>query len=204
VIQLSPGPAATVADLRRVQARQELLRSELGRVRAAAAAWRTGLAGLLVALTGFSLVKGRAEVGELAYGWSVAVGILLAAAIVTGVCAALAILRAAHGRPRIADVSRLPPAVVLDHDEALASARALRAGIVLALLCGALLVTAVATTWYGPPAAGASVKVTTPAGVTCGSSLRVDGQSLIVRTGDGEIRLPLSSVSNVSATKTCP
>jgi hypothetical protein len=59
--QLRPGPSATPADLRAAQERERLLRSELPRVRAAAAAWRNGLAGLLAALAGFGFIKGQSD-----------------------------------------------------------------------------------------------------------------------------------------------
>ena len=48
------------------QAVQRMLRDELTVVRAAATAWRNGLAGLLAAMLGFSLVKGRSDIGTLA------------------------------------------------------------------------------------------------------------------------------------------
>ncbi|MEV6633608.1 hypothetical protein AB0M54_22945 [Actinoplanes sp. NPDC051470] len=64
---IAPGPGpATLDDLRRVQHRDRLLRTELPRGREAATAWRNGLGALLTALIGFSLIKGRADVGQLA------------------------------------------------------------------------------------------------------------------------------------------
>ncbi|MET8279215.1 hypothetical protein [Micromonospora sp. NPDC005174] len=150
MIRLRPGPPATVADLRRAQQLAGLLRGELERVRAAAVAWRNGLGGLLVALVGFSLIRGRSDVSTLAPGWGALVGVLLLAALVAGVAGALALLRAAHGRLTVTPVAALPPAPLGDHLEAVAAVRSLRTGVGLVLLCTTLLVAAVGVTWYAP------------------------------------------------------
>lgn len=71
--RLTPGRPATAADLRAAQERDELLRTELPRVRQAATAWRNGLGALLAGLVGFGLIKGRSDVRELATGWAAAV-----------------------------------------------------------------------------------------------------------------------------------
>jgi hypothetical protein len=154
MIRLAAGPDATLADLRRAKTRRQLIRTELARVRAAARAWRNGLGGLLAALAGFSLVKGRSDLGELTRGWAVAVGLVLLGAAVAGTLSALTLLRAAHGRPSVVRVDEIPSREALDHDEALRTAVALRIGIVLALVCLVLLVAAVGMTWYGPAGQG--------------------------------------------------
>jgi hypothetical protein len=164
---LSPGPAATTADLRAAQEHDRLLRTELSRVRAAATAWRNGLGGLLAALVGFSLVKGRADVSQLAPGWAALVGVLLLAALLAGAAGALLLIRAANGRPSVAAAREVRSRSASDHIEALASATALRYGIVLTVLCAALLVTAVATTWYGPERDKPAGPVSTSSGTVC-------------------------------------
>ncbi|MER7891060.1 hypothetical protein ABTX15_14670 [Micromonospora sp. NPDC094482] len=162
MIRLRPGPPAVRADLRRAQELGGLLGGELARVRAAALAWRNGLGGLLVALVGFSLIRGRSDVGTLAAGWGALVGVLLLAAVATGAAGAVALLRAAHGPLSVTPVAELLPAPLGDHQEALAAARSLRAGVRLVLLCTALLVAAVGVTWYAPgqpdPVTGASAR----------------------------------------------
>ncbi|MEV1110640.1 hypothetical protein AB0I95_18695 [Micromonospora sp. NPDC049751] len=150
MIRLRPGPPATVADLRGAQQLAGLLRGELERVRAAALAWRNGLGGLLVALVGFSLIRGRSDVTTLAAGWGALVGLLLLAALAAGVAGALALLRAAHGPLTVTPVAALPPAPLADHREAMAAVRSLRVGVGLVLLCTTLLVAAVGVTWYAP------------------------------------------------------
>lgn len=181
MIRLRPGPPATVADLRRAQALAGLLRAELERVRSVALAWRNGLGALLLALVGFSLIRGRTDVGTLAPGWAALVGVLLLAALVTGAVGALALLRAAHGRLAVTPVTALPPLPAGDHQEAVAAVRALRTGVLLVLLCAALLVAAVGVTWYGPPRTGPFVQV--GPGTVCGTAAGM----LTVRTATGPV-----------------
>jgi|HubBroStandDraft_1064217.scaffolds.fasta_scaffold297823_1 hypothetical protein len=147
---LSPGKTPSIEELRVAQVRYALLVTELSRVRDAAIAWRNGLAGLLAAIVSFSLIKGRADVNLLRSPWSVVAGGLLLASLIAGGYGALLLLRAAHGYPRITKSSAIEPAVIGDHIEALAAARALRVGIVLVYCCAILLVCAVGVTWYGP------------------------------------------------------
>jgi hypothetical protein len=147
---ITPGPSATRTDLLTAQERRRLLRDELANVRATAAGWRNGLAGLLAALTGFSLIRGRSDISQLAHPWDVAVGLLLLLALLAGVGAALCLLRATSGSPVMTSVTTLPPIMPYEYLEAWRALRALRLGIALSLCCGALLVTAIATTWYGP------------------------------------------------------
>ncbi|WP_440086030.1 hypothetical protein [Streptosporangium sp. LJ11] len=202
--RLSPGPGpAAPAHLLAAQDRDHLLRTELPRVREAAAAWRNGLGGLLAALIGFSLVKGRTDVGQLDRGWAVVVGVLLLVALVVGAVAALLLIRAAHGRPSVASTRTLPPRRAADHLEALVSAAAMRRGIALTLLCAALLVAAVGATWYGPEAGKPSLSVTSPAGTTCGSVVRVGGGRAVLKTKTGEVTADLSAATAIEAVEKC-
>ncbi|MFC7760951.1 hypothetical protein ACFQY4_25175 [Catellatospora bangladeshensis] len=98
---LRPGPAATVHELHTAQALDALRRTELARVRAAAASWRNGIGGLLAAVAGFGIVKGRSDIGELTPPWARAVGVLLLLALVIGTAGALSLIRAATGWLRL-------------------------------------------------------------------------------------------------------
>lgn len=203
--RLTPGPRpATVTDLRAAQERARLLREELPRVREAAAAWRNGLGGLLAALVGFSVIKGRSDVTQLAPGWAVAVGVLLLGALVAGASGALLLLRAAHGRPAVAAARTLPPRAAADHIEALAAARALRRGIASTMTCALLLVSALATTWYGPPRASPVLRVTTPSGSLCGPAIRTGGAHLVLRVSGAEVSVPLTDITDLRPVRTCP
>ncbi|WP_329130495.1 hypothetical protein [Streptomyces sp. NBC_00670] len=181
---------ATPADLALARARESLVRSELPRVRTAAVAWRNGLAGLLVGLLGFSLVKGRSDVSQLASGWALTVGALLALALVCGGFGALRLMRAGHGLPTVTPVSRLRPQLLADHEEALRAARDLRWGIRATLCCAGLLVIAVGATWYGPAAADPALRITTPAGTECATRLTLGPSGGALTTKEGSVPLP--------------
>jgi hypothetical protein len=201
---IRPGPPATAVDLSAARERQRLIATELPRVRSAAASWRNGLAGLLTALLGFGLIKGRSDVSELDTLWAAVVGCLLAAALTCGAVGALALMRAANGRPAVAHLDRLTTRSVAEHAEALAAAGSLRAGIGLTLACAALLVAAVGVTWYGPAGAGSLVEVTDDAGTHCGSLLQRTGGTLRLQTSAGPIEIDPSRPFTVRAVGACP
>ncbi|MEU4746782.1 hypothetical protein AB0G02_40880, partial [Actinosynnema sp. NPDC023658] len=187
------------------QERHRLLRTELVRVRAAATAWRNALAGLLVALIGFGLVKGRTDVGQLARPWAIAVGGLLLASLVVGAMGALSLVRSANGSPVVVPMADVASRLVDDHKEAQAAARALRRGIGATLVCVLLLVAAVGLTWYGPPAKPPVLQVTTSsAGTACGPVVRVDRGTLVLKTEAGEVVLALSEASVIQPVAVCP
>jgi hypothetical protein len=203
--RLTAGPqGATERDLRAVQQRDRLLRAELPRVREAATAWRNGLAGLLAALIGFGLVRGRSDVGQLAARWAGVVGVLLAAALLVGAAGALLLLRAAHGRPDVTATRDLLSARVADHVEAANSVRALRWGIRATLGCTLLLIVAVGFTWYGPEKAKPAVQVTTPTGTLCGTVVRLTHGTLVVKTKAGEVSADMSATLTLQAVDSCP
>ncbi|WP_432009408.1 hypothetical protein [Streptomyces bacillaris] len=181
-----------------------MLREELPRVREAALAWRNGLAALLAALLGFGLIKGRSDIGQLERGWSVAVGWLLLLSLLIGAAGALALLHAAHGRPRVISLEEMLPGQLADHDEARRAARRLRQGIVMTLACTALLVAAVAATWYGPEKGTAQLRVSIPGSVVCGTVEEVEAGVARVKTDDGVVSVRLSTVRSMTAVADCP
>lgn len=204
--RLLPGPhRATHDDLRLAQERDRLLRTELPRVQQAAAAWRNGLGALLAALIGFGLIKGRNDISQLDPRWGGWVGVLLLAALLTGACGALLLIRAAHGRPAVTSVRELPSSRATDHIEALACAAALRRGIGATLGCALLLVTAVGLTWYGPERAKPALRVHTVTGVVCGTAVRLSpGGVLVLKTDAGEMTVDLTTATAVTAVDRCP
>lgn len=98
-----------------------------------------------VGLLGFGLVKGRSDVSQPASAWALAVGALLAVALVCGGSGALRLTRAGHGLPTVTPVSPLRSQLAADHEEALRAAADLRWGIRATLCCAGLLVIAVST-----------------------------------------------------------
>jgi hypothetical protein len=204
MIQLSPGGKATLAGRRAAETSQRLFRDELPRVRAAATAWRSGLAGLLAGLLGFSLIKGRSDVSQLASPWNVIVGVLLLAALCAGVTGALTLLWSAYGRPQAIDRRKVGTALPADHQEAVRAVHALRHGIVLSLLCAALLVIAVAVTWYGPAKTKPRLQVITPAGSVCGSPVTISAGVVVLKTDIGQMMIDLRTATAISGLDKCP
>jgi hypothetical protein len=202
--QLSSAGPATEADLRTAQERERLLAAELPRVREAATAWRNGLGGLLAALVGFSLIKGRSDISQLAGSWAVWVGILLLAALVVGAVGALLLIRAANGRPSVVPARELLSRKTADHIEAVTAAGTLRRGIALTLCCAALLVAAVGATWYGPARDKPVLQITVPGGTVCGSVVALSGGNLTLKTAAGEVTTDLAEATTVQALARCP
>ncbi|MEU7673731.1 hypothetical protein AB0C42_02825 [Micromonospora taraxaci] len=199
------GPAPTRRPGRQnAQALQRLYREELPRVRTAALAWRNGLGALLAGVLGFSLVKGRADISGLASPWAVLVGALLLASLLAGAYAAVRLLRAAHGLPEVVERAVVRSRVAADHDEAVRAQRALRHGIGAFVACSALLITAVAVTWYGPAKEAQRVRVVVTGETICGTVVRVDAGTLVLKTPHGERTIDLTAVSGLSPADACP
>ncbi|MFE6871560.1 hypothetical protein ACFVFS_34045 [Kitasatospora sp. NPDC057692] len=201
--RLRPGDPATPVDPRLIQDRQRQLRGELPRVRAAATAWRNGLAALLTALVGFGLIKGRSDIGQLSGACAAVVGGLLLSALLAGAAGALLLLRAAHGRPAMTPVRTMPPGPVAERREAEQSTRALRKGIVLTLACAGLLVAAVGTTWYGPARSTPRLTVITPGLTVCGAVTRVGDGSMLLTTAAGQVSVELAQIRAMQVVQQC-
>ncbi|MFJ9862995.1 hypothetical protein [Streptomyces sp. NPDC101165] len=207
--QVRPGPPATPADRQAGRLTRELLAGELARAREAALAWRNGLAALFVGLLSFGLIKGRTDVGKLASPYDALVGGALLLCLVFGTLGALLLLRAAHGAPTGVRLPAGVPAAATalhlgDHMETRRTVRALTYGVVLTIACGAMLVTGVALTWYGPEKDGPRILVRTPSGEVCGEPVRTSAGSLLVKTDTGEITVRLARAEAVTAVDTCP
>ncbi|MEV4411818.1 hypothetical protein [Catellatospora sp. NPDC049609] len=180
-----------------------MLREELPVVRAAALAWRNGLAGLLAAMLGFSLIKGRADISSLAVSWRTAVGVLLLFALVAGIYGATRLLRAAHGRPRFIPRSAVVSKLAADRDEAGDSRAALNQGIAASFVCAALLVAAVAVTWYGPPASGPMLQAVVDGETVCGKVVRTAAGQLTLETGSGQRDISLMRIAALKPVDQC-
>lgn len=204
-----PGPPATLADRQAGRLTKELLAGELARAREAAIAWRTGLAALFVGLLSFGLIKGRTDVGKLASPYDALVGGALLLCLVFGTLGALLLLRAAHGAPTGVRLPAGVPAAATalhlsDHTETRRTVRALTRGVVLTIACGAMLVTGVALTWYGPEKEGPRILVRTPSGDVCGEPVRADAGRLLVKTDTGEVTVRLAQAEALAAVDACP
>ena len=187
----------------RVQVVQRMLREADTVVRTAALAWRNGLAALLAGLLGFSLVKGRSDVGTLALPWRIVVGVQLLVALLVGARSALWLLRAAHGRPRRVAQSQIVSAHALQRREAADALAALDRGIIGVLTCAAFLVVAVAITWYGPAASGPKIQVSVEGEEICGSVVRTSGGRLTLKTDMGQRTADLAKATGFRAVNAC-
>lgn len=202
--RLKAGDDASLEDLPRAKSRGRFQRTELERIRNAALAWRNGLAGLLAAITGFGLIKGRADITALNPVWSGIAGVLLLIALAVGLLGALALLRAAHGLPAVRPARGLGGWETEEHREAVAAARSLRRGIVGALACAVVLVVAVGVTWYGPARdTGSYLRIVTRSGAWCGRSVSLTGGRLGLEAPRGPIVLLPSDISSITSVPTC-
>jgi hypothetical protein len=207
--ELAPGPDAGPADQIAGLQRHRFAQEELSRIRGAALAWRNGVAGLLVGLVGFGLIKGRTDIGELARPFSAVVGLLLATALISGVAAALCLLRAAHGPPAafaLSEVAGIGPGKLIagiDHAETVRAVRALRSGLAVVLVSATLLATAVAVTWYGPARSGPQLEVLMPGARYCGEVVGLNAGRLTLRTATGGLTVNLGQAVAIQAVAAC-
>lgn len=202
-IELSPGSSADPERFAALRETYRLLGDELERVRASAVAWRNGLGALLGGLVGFSLIKGRTEVDDLARPWAAAVGVLLAAAIAAGTFGGMRLLRAAHGRPRMTPVAEVTGGLARDHAAAHAAVRDLALGIRGALACMVLLVAAVGLTWYGPAKDGPVLRVTVPGATVCGQVVSTSGGKTVLDGATGMVTVDLTQAMAIQAVESC-
>jgi len=172
--------------------------------------WRKGLAGLLVAVLGFTLIRGRSDLGQLVTGWAVAVAVLLALVIAVGGFAAYQILGAASGWPKPipAITGRRSDGSVASapttHDLAMKSLAALRQGMVAAALAVLLLLAAIATTWFGPAKESARLQVIDGSGaVLCGKVKETDHGKVTLETTAGTTVVQLGTVTSLAPVDAC-
>lgn len=201
---LTPGPPAERTDLLRAQDRARLMHTQLERIQANAKAWRSGLGAVLVALAGFSLIRGRSDLSQLAQPWPLLVGVVLLLAFGVGTVAALSLLRAAYGRPWMSKVQDLLPGVLGDHQETVSAARALVRGVVLALTCAFLLIVAVGVTWYGPAQDRTGIRLVTPQGTFCGTVESMSEGTLTLQTAAGRTDIDLRTATGMQPVSICP
>lgn len=205
--QLRAGPSADPADRDDAIRIRRLVTNELASTRRAASGWARGIAGIFIAIAGLGVVHGRADVETLAAPFPLIVGIALALAVVAGVAAAVATMRAAHGRPGMISLPKYRARItdtVSEHAEARSSIRALAIGIVFAGVSVLAIVVAIAAMWYGPGANPAVVSVIDDDGTRwCGSVERVIGGFASIQTEEGIVRVDLATIRSLAAVADC-
>jgi hypothetical protein len=191
-----------------------MVKESLSAVRSMAAAWRTGLTALITLVTTGIILTGRTATTTLTPPWratvTLAIGGGLALAIV-GLWHALAAEVGARTRLHTLDDIREQYASVQAYQvgQAAAAGRRLQTARTLVATALGLLLAGVLLTWWAPAARTqppAYLKVTRPSGTVCG---------ILASAGDGTLRLavpgahepvliPLTTVSNMAVTSTCP
>jgi hypothetical protein len=196
------------------EAFEALAKEALPAVRSTAAAWRTGLAALVTLVTTGIILKGRTDTTSLALPWriavTVAIGVGLALAMV-GLWHALAAEAGARARLRTLDDIRADYASVQAYQvgQAAAAGRRLQAARIVVAAALGLLLAGVLLTWWAPAAPAsppAYLKVTRPGGTACGTLKSADGGilRLTVAGAHQPVAIPLTTVTNLAVTLTCP
>jgi hypothetical protein len=179
-----------------------------------AAAWRTGLVGLITVLTTGIVLTGRTTTTDLTTGWRAAVtatiGGGLALAIV-GLWHALAAEAGSKTRLQSLDQIRTQYASVQAYQVGLAATAANRLQDARRLVATALalLLTGVLLTWWAPAAPAnppAYLKVTHGGTSTCGTLISADhGKIRLTVTGAHDpLAIPMNSVTSMTMTAACP
>lgn len=192
-----------------------LVKDSLPAVRSMVAAWRTGLTGLITLVTTGIILTGRTVTTELAPTWRAAitltVGTGLALAIV-GLWHTLAAEVGARIRLQSLDDIRTRYASVQAYQVGLAAAAGRRLQTARTLVAAALglLLTGILLTWWAPAAPTdppAYLKVTrSGGGIVCGVLASADGGTVRVAVAGAHdpTLIPLSTITNLAVTTTCP
>lgn len=191
-----------------------LVKESLPTVRSMVAAWRTGLAALITLVTTGIIVTGRTATTTLAVPWRIAVTLAIGAGLalaMVGLWHALAAEVGARTRLHTLDDIRTRYASVQAYQvgQAAAAGRRLQTARTVVAAALGLLLTGVLLTWWAPAAPTtppAYLKVTRPAGIICGTLDSADGGTLrLTVVGVHEpVAIPLTTITNMAVTPTCP
>ncbi len=178
-----------------------------------AAAWRTGLTALITLVTTGIILTGRTDTTNLTLPWRITVTLAIGAGLalaVAGLWHALAAEVGARTRLYTLDDIRTRYASVQAYQvgQAAAAGRRLQAARTLAAAALGLLLTGVLLTWWAPAATTtpAYLKVTYSGGTVCGILNSADSGTLrVTAVGVHEpVAIPLTTVTNLAVTPTCP
>ena len=191
-----------------------LAREALPAVRAMAAAWRTGLAGLITLVATGIVLTGRTATTSLTLPWRVAVTLAVGGGLgvaIVGLWQALAAEVGARTRLQSlqAILSRHGSVQAWKVGQAAAAGRRLHKAQTLVAVALGLLLGGVLLTWWAPPAPEdppAYLEVVHPDGTVCGVLTSADNGTLRVHvTGTHDpVAIPLTSITNLTITSECP
>jgi hypothetical protein len=191
-----------------------LANEALPTVRSMAAAWRTGLTALITLVTTGIILKGRTDTTSLALSWRIAVTLTIGAGLalaILGLWHALAAEVGARVKLHTLDDIRTSYASVQAYQvgQAAAVGRRLQTARAVAAAALGLLLAGILLTWWAPTTPSsppAYLKVTRPGGTVCGTLQSADGSvlRLTVAGAHQPVAIPLTTVTNLAVTSTCP
>jgi hypothetical protein len=199
----------TITSIAEEEAWSSLVFTQLENVRKSAENWRNGLVAMIGVITGFSLVKGPDQIGDLESWCAISIGVLLAMALICAICGTCWALAAAYGIPEI--VSRdsfktLGGLVGFQLDLATKSASNLiwaRRAAILALLLAAI---SVGLAWYGPRPTTLLLKVARVSGPEItGKLVSSESGYIDLKSADSSaVRIFIKDIVKISAGKESP
>jgi hypothetical protein len=207
-VALSPGsPELSLYEEQNAQTRDRLAGTELDRVRAAAASWKTGLAALFALIPTLVVVKGTDAVDKLTGSDKIIVGGLIAFGAALAMTATMIALRAAYGPLKRSKVlgDDLTVPVMSEVQRTIFALQITRA---LTIVGSAALAAAIAYTWASSPApvptpAYFSVSLSNGTSV-CGKLAGADPAAVRVQTANGEtVAFSLADVKSTTFVASC-
>jgi hypothetical protein len=198
------GGAGTPDQLKHAKDLQAARAAESTVVQASATKWQAGTAALLALVTGAVGVGLRDTLTPLEPAFSVAVGVLMLAALASSITAALLGLYSAIGLPKLAKTAT-PVDPEEGHARAKAEWRTLRTSIALTVFALVVFVVAMALTWWAPSQpAGDLARVSDTANTVCGHA-DVNGSELIVTTSNGAVHIvQMAEITSWKLVSSCP
>jgi hypothetical protein len=191
-----------------------LVKEALPAVRSMIAAWRTGLTALITLVTTGVIVTGRTTTSAMTGPWRVGVTLAIGgglAVATTGLWHTLTAEVGARARLYSLDDIRARYASVQAYQvgQAAAAGRRLQTARMLVGAALALLLTGVLLTWWAPAAPAkppAYLVVTRLGGSVCGVLDSADGGivRLTVTGAHNLVAIPLTTVTNMTVTASCP
>jgi hypothetical protein len=186
---------------------EKAIRGALPAIRSTATKWAATI-GTLTGIFGIAaLIKGRENIAELTRGFEIAVGVLVALALVLSVIAVLLAALAAQGSVKgVRDGPSLRALYASQMRTAHLQLSFSRATAVVAVL---VLVVAIGMTWYGPAQAlspqSVTVLATTRGGETFCGTLVISGSELLgIKSGKALHSIKAGDIVTLAPVSACP
>jgi hypothetical protein len=210
-----PAAAPTKADLDERDRYARLTAGSLDAVRGSAQAWRNGLAAFITLVTAGVVLQGRDSTSGLPGSWRAAVTVLVGGGLmlaVAGLWQALAAEAGTSPRSQTLHDIRAAHGTLAAFEVHLAAQSARRLQLARRAVAAAvtLLLAGITATWWAPaPAAGSAPAYLIIAhgnAVTCGTLQPAPpGQLRLTIPGSlGTVTIPITQVTTVTPTTTCP